>query len=166
MAEAAELQKRVDHLEKRFVALQQDIQPLEAKHLKALAVNHPAKERLRFHDKFNKRDVLKGFIESTGNDILVAAGMTEGLDLKDDLARFNIIAKILWPSLEDPIYQRMLEERPDNYAWIAARSVMQAAGRVCRGPEDYGLTLILDSSYKRIPRHTWLRWYLDAEQFI
>jgi hypothetical protein len=36
MVEAAELQKRVDHLDKRFSTLRQDIQPLEAKHLKAV----------------------------------------------------------------------------------------------------------------------------------
>lgn len=46
-AEAAELNKQVEQLQKRFNALQQDIQPLEAKHLKALADYEDAKVKLR-----------------------------------------------------------------------------------------------------------------------
>lgn len=55
MVAAAELQKRVDHLEKRLTALQQDIQPVEAKHLKAVADYEDAKAQLRTtRDEWNQ----------------------------------------------------------------------------------------------------------------
>lgn len=47
MVEAAELQKRVDHMERRYSALQQDIHPIETKHLKALSDYEDAKAKLR-----------------------------------------------------------------------------------------------------------------------
>lgn len=47
IAESEELQKRVEHLDKRFNALQQDIKPLEEKHLKALGDYEDVKAKLR-----------------------------------------------------------------------------------------------------------------------
>lgn len=47
MARSAELQERVAHLERRLAALQQDMPPMEAKHLKALSDYEDAKAKLR-----------------------------------------------------------------------------------------------------------------------
>jgi Rad3-related DNA helicase len=101
-------------------------------------------------------------MESTEPKILIGAGITEGLDLKDDLARFAVLAKIAWPSLEDVATARKCEEDPDWFAYQAARQVMQAAGRVCRGPNDFGATYIVDSSFARIPKEMFLKWFTDA----
>jgi Rad3-related DNA helicase len=42
------------------------------------------------------------------------------------------------------------ESDPEMYAWMAIRLVVQAAGRVCRAPDDEGITIILDSDLKRL----------------
>ncbi len=46
-AEAAEIEKRVDHFQKRLTAIQQELAPLEGKHLKALSDYEDAKSKLR-----------------------------------------------------------------------------------------------------------------------
>lgn len=136
-----------------------------ASQLKMLIGKYPElMQRAMFHDKHDKKTVLQSFLQAPpeSGKILFGCGLQEGLDLKDDLARFNIIAKINWPSLEAPENARLLENNPEHYAWLAARSVMQAAGRVCRNEMDYGETYILDSSFKRIPEHLWLPYFREA----
>lgn len=123
------------------------------------------KARLMFHTANDKLSKLEAFYASE-NAIFVGCGVTEGLDLKDDLARFNIIGKIPWASLMDPVIARRAEEDPLLYSWWAARAVMQAAGRVCRGATDYGETYILDSSFKRIPESHWLPWFKEALRYV
>ena len=125
-------------------------------------IDEGVRSRLLFYTSLQKRAVLKEFMEAKEPKILVGAGITEGLDLKGDLARFGILAKIAWPNLGDIAVARKAEENPDWMSWQAARTTMQACGRVCRGPDDYGATYILDSSVRRIPDTMWLGWFREA----
>ena len=94
--------------------------------------------------------------------MLVASGMYEGLDLVDDTARWQVVSKIPWPSLADPAMKWRANEDPDFYNWETLRQVIQACGRVCRGPDDYGVTYILDSTWNRLEReaaHLFPDWF-------
>ena len=121
--------------------------------------------RFRFHTAESARRSLKAWLESEGDDILVACGMTEGLDLAEDLARWQVIAKIPWPNLGNVAMRWMAESRPEWYAWQTIREVIQASGRVCRTPTDEGLTYILDPGIDRLLRDQpglFPDWYTDA----
>ncbi len=106
--------------------------------------------RLRFHsDAETKAKALQDFLKISGPDddrVLVISGQMEGLDLAEDLARFQIMTA--WPreSLGDPAIRRLAETRPEVYRWHSIRDGAQGYGRVCRGPNDEGVTVLLDAS--------------------
>jgi len=80
--------------------------------------------------------------------ILCGPGFLEGIDLKDDLARFNMIMKMPFLSLADPLIKRKAEEFPEWYALQVALALIQAIGRPVRSKTDWALTYILDLMWK------------------
>ena len=98
---------------------------------------------------YNKEDdkdaVLEKFKQQGG--ILLGSGMAEGIDLPGDLCRLNIIPKLLYPNLKDPVVQKR-KAMQDGNDWYNIKTLMklvQQAGRSTRGESDYSKTFILDS---------------------
>ena len=123
--------------------------------------------RFIFHDQGNKREMYEYFRESDPAEgrVLVACGMYEGIDLPDDLGRWQVIAKTPWKSLGDPAIKYKAEQDPDWYLWRTCIDLIQACGRICRHEEDYGITYILDSTATRLieqAEHLIPRWFKDA----
>ena len=108
------------------------------------------RERLIFHDKETKTQQYNYFRESTAPKILVASGMYEGIDLPYDAGRWQILAKVPWPSLADPAIKFLCGEDEEWYAWETIKTVLQACGRICRTPEDRGVTYIFDKTFERL----------------
>lgn len=104
---------------------------------------------LFFHDKKNKQSQFSSWLRSD-QGILIASGMTEGLDLAGEKARWQVIGKVPWPSLADPVIKEWSERDPDSYVWETLKQIIQAGGRVCRGPEDFGATHIFDNDIIRL----------------
>lgn len=109
-----------------------------------------ADPRLIFHDREDKADQLAVFRASTEPLVLVASGMYEGVDLPYDEARWQVIAKMPFANLSDPAIKAKMENNPDWYAWDTIKKVVQAAGRIVRHPDDFGVTYILDTSFHRL----------------
>lgn len=107
-------------------------------------------DRFMWHDKFNKMNVYKEFRESTDNKILIASGMNEGISLDHDLCRWQILVKVPFPSLADPALRYQANKYPKGYSWSSIRDMLQASGRVCRAPDDYGVTFIYDQCFARL----------------
>jgi Rad3-related DNA helicase len=105
--------------------------------------------RLVWHTSANAGATLRKWLAGAGRDakVLVACGMTEGLDLYGDRARWQAVCKLLYPDRGDTAVDAKARARPLWYSWVAARDLQQAAGRVCRGPEDYGVTYVLTSEF-------------------
>lgn len=80
------------------------------------------------------------------NLFLIAARRYEGLDLRDDLARINIIAKTPYPNIKDSVVCS-LDELFRTYSVTATlTSFIQAANRAVRHPGDWALNICLDTS--------------------
>ena len=111
--------------------------------------------RLLFHNRWNKQARLEEFLSSSPEDglVLVGCGLSEGLDLAGDKGRWQAICKIQYPNLKDKAVAKRLKTRPNWYVWSAIKHLEQAYGRICRGPEDYGKTYILDSAYARLHKY-------------
>lgn len=109
-------------------------------------------ERLIWHGKDNKTKKLNEWFEAdpSSGKVLMACGLTEGLDVKGDLGRWQAILKLPYLNKGDVAVAAKLEQRPQWYAWQCIKDVEQAVGRICRGPDDYGITYILDSSFSRL----------------
>jgi ATP-dependent DNA helicase DinG len=110
------------------------------------------KNRSRLLDQtmFNDKDELLRHHATCTNSVIIAPAMHEGLDLKNDLSRFQIICKIPYP---DSRGNRQLEERTkeswDYYLWLTALKLVQSVGRSVRSETDYASTYITDESFDK-----------------
>jgi Rad3-related DNA helicase len=126
--------------------------------------------RFLFHDSRSKMAVYQGWRESSEAGILVGCGLSEGIDLYGQEYEFQVLAKIPYPSLEEPAMRYLAEVKPERYAWMTLRTVAQATGRICRGADDFGVTYIVDSQWENLWKNSmrygivpeWLREGLAA----
>jgi len=120
---------------------------------------HKLSERFIFHTAHDKASAYSRFRAAPpeSGTILVGSGMYEGLDLPDELGRWQALAKVPWQSLEDPAIRHMAETDPAWYTWETLKLLIQACGRICRTPKDYGMTYILDGSFEKL--------YADGKKF-
>lgn len=90
--------------------------------------------------------------DSIGSDSLILASPTiyEGIDFKDELARFQIIVKVPYDSLTDPLKKYTMKYNPKKYSKEAVIKLVQAYGRGTRHEEDYCFTFILDANFESI----------------
>lgn len=114
--------------------------------------------RFMFHTNTTKKDVYDAFMEDTTDRILVGSGMYEGIDLKFDAAKWQVLTKCPYPSLMSPAYRFLAREKPERYLWEVTKDVLQASGRICRDPEDYGVTYLIDIAFER--------WYTKAKDTL
>lgn len=105
--------------------------------------------RFLFQDDFrgDKKEMLVAHGKRT-DSVIVAPAMHEGFDFKGDLARFQIIAKIPWPSLGDKLIKERAFRDDAYYGWLTALKMVQSYGRICRFNGDWGYTYIVDSGFQ------------------
>ncbi len=97
----------------------------------------------------NRNQVLKEFYETKDDAILIGASIKDGVDLKGDLCRFQIIFKVPYPQLNEQVkYRKSLDA--SWYYYQAVMAIMQAYGRGIRDKEDYCDMYIIDSSFKTL----------------
>jgi len=120
-------------------------------------------------DMFANRDksaMLRAH-EGRPDSVLLASGFHEGVDLKDDLARFQMIAKIPWPGMQDKFVKaRMLADK-SYLGYQCALKLVQSYGRACRHDKDTAITYVLDSGFDGfLSRCGYLlpKWFVDAVQ--
>jgi Rad3-related DNA helicase len=103
--------------------------------------------RVRTHDRANRDAELEAWKASREPELFLSVKMEEALDLKGDLARWQVLCKAPYLNTNDSTVARRLEE--GQWAWYhraALRTVIQACGRVVRAPDDHGATYLADSS--------------------
>lgn len=104
-------------------------------------------KRLIFHNEKNRDEMLEKHKNSKKPTILVSPSMNEGVDLKDELSRFQIICKLPFPYLGDKINQRKMKNDKKWYDFMTAKSIIQSVGRSIRNENDYAITYILDECW-------------------
>lgn len=105
--------------------------------------------RLLAHDSKNRDAVLKKHTNSKKATVLLSPSMTEGVDLKGDLSRFQIICKIPYPYLGDQIIRKRMNKYKNWYGLQTAKSIVQSCGRSIRSKKDTAVTYILDSDWNK-----------------
>lgn len=99
------------------------------------------------------------------DSIIIAPAMHEGLDLKDDLGRFQILCKIPYPSKGDPQIAARMKLSGQYYNWLSALKLVQSYGRIIRHDKDHGVTYVLDSGFRYFVEsnsHMIPEWFLEA----
>jgi ATP-dependent DNA helicase DinG len=110
--------------------------------------------RLVFHDSSNKDEVLKMHKDSNEPTVIVSPSMDTGVSFDNDDARFQIIAKVPYPSLASQKNKLRQKNNPDWYSWKTCAGIIQMTGRPVRSHLDYADTIIIDGSFGDVMKHS------------
>jgi Rad3-related DNA helicase len=105
------------------------------------------KDRIITHDTKNRADRLKEHCDSKKPTVLCSPSMHEGVDLKDELSRFQIIVKIQYPNIKEERIEQRLKLDPTYIDRQASLAFAQALGRSVRSSNDYARTYTIDSRF-------------------
>jgi Rad3-related DNA helicase len=111
-------------------------------------------KRLIFHDSTNKDEMLRMHCESDKPTVIVSPSMDTGVSFDDDLARFQIIAKVPYPTLGSQKNKMRQSNNPDWYSWKTVSGIIQMSGRPVRSNKDYADTIIIDGSFGDVMKHS------------
>lgn len=91
-------------------------------------------------------EILELHENSDQPTVLVSPSMTYGVDLKGDLATFQILLKAPWLPTKDKRVEKMMKLDKQWYANKMLCTLVQACGRGVRSTDDECVTYILDGS--------------------
>jgi len=97
--------------------------------------------------------------------ILLSPSMKEGVDLKDDACRIQIIVKTPYPYLGDPVVKKRMELYPNYYRLKTALALVQSYGRAVRSETDHAATFLLDGNtvkFIKMNQDLFPKWFLKA----
>ena len=97
--------------------------------------------------------------------VLISPSLYTGLDLKDDLSRFQIIVKVPFPDLKDRWIYAKTKKDKQWYYWLTALRLVQSYGRSVRSKDDWAKTYVLDSSFTfflKKNRNMFPDWFMSA----
>lgn len=91
-------------------------------------------------------EILKLHYDNDEPTVLVSPSLTHGVDLKDDLARFQIIVKAPYLPLTEQRIKILFDQDKRWYETKMLCSLIQACGRGIRSKDDHCITYILDAT--------------------
>lgn len=111
--------------------------------------NNVKSSRIITHGSEDRIQKLQEHMTSSKPTVLLSPSMQEGVDLKDDLSRFQIICKVPYPYLGDKIVKKRMHRWPWWYPLQTAKTVVQSLGRSVRSSSDHAVSYILDADWER-----------------
>lgn len=103
--------------------------------------------------------------QNSDKDIIVSPNMTQGVDLKHEMCRWQALLKVPFPSPADSRveYKLDVENAWDWYMEETCIDIIQSAGRAVRAPDDYAVMYILDESAKKVFRRAGVpEWFKES----
>jgi Rad3-related DNA helicase len=104
-------------------------------------------DRFVFHTAGNREEQLDYHKLVKKPTILVSPSMYEGVDLKDEMSRFQIVIKMPFPYLGDKQVAAKKERFKGWYEHQTAVALIQSFGRSTRNEKDYSTTYVLDANF-------------------
>ena len=92
-------------------------------------------------------EIIDEHFKSSKPTVLISPSLQLGLDLKDDLSRFQIITKVPYPNLGDRWMDEKRKRSEQWYSWQTGLRLVQAYGRSVRSKDDWATTYILDAAF-------------------
>jgi ATP-dependent DNA helicase DinG len=109
--------------------------------------NNISSNRLLFRDELStNEDILEAHEQTKEPTILVSPSLGLGIDLKGDLARFQIIVKAAYLPLGDNRIKKMFEQDKQWYQNKMLSNFIQQCGRGIRSKDDHCVTYVLDAT--------------------
>ena len=100
---------------------------------------------VRYSTTAEKMEILSTWDKYPPDAVLIGPSLTTGIDLSDDLARFNIIVKLSYPNMGSALWAKRAKLLPHIYVGETASVLEQAAGRTTRSISDSSRIYVLDS---------------------
>ena len=97
--------------------------------------------------EIQRDEVIFQHTETMKPTVLISPSLHTGLDLKDELSRFQIITKIPYPNKSDRWTNAKRNLDTEWYYWQTALKLVQAYGKSVRSKDDWAKTYILDSAF-------------------
>jgi Rad3-related DNA helicase len=110
--------------------------------------------RLMFHDSSTRDEMLRLHMESKDPMVFVSPSVGTGVSFDHDKSRFQVVAKIPYPSLNSQKNKLRQKNNPEWYAWKTVSGLLQMCGRSVRSKTDYADTIILDGSFSDVLRYS------------
>jgi Rad3-related DNA helicase len=118
--------------------------------------------RIRICHSINKDGKTQDeVITEHGSDptvVLLSSSLWEGVDLKDDLSRFQIIAKVPYPNYKEKRTKAKMDKFPLWYTSQTLTKLLQGFGRSIRSNDDWAKTYVLDTAVNNV--------FFKAQQMI
>jgi len=86
--------------------------------------------------------------------VLLSSSLWEGVDLKDDLSRFQIIAKVPYPNYGEKRTKVKMSKFPLWYNSQTLMKLLQGFGRSIRSDNDWAKTYVLDTKVHELINRT------------
>lgn len=110
----------------------------------------PDRNRFLFYQNADEKEKMVELMKkSTKPYIIIGPSLYEGLDLKDELGRFNILLKVPYGGIDDYTRQKMIRY-PFWYERSTNEKIKQAIGRTNRHKHDYSKTYLIDACFDKI----------------
>ena len=114
------------------------------------------KRRIRICHSTNKggktQDEIIQEHKGDATGVLLSSSLWEGVDLKDDLSRFQIIAKVPYPNYAENRTRIKMKKFPNWYQARTLTKMLQGMGRSVRNDKDWAKTYILDAAVDKVLR--------------
>jgi Rad3-related DNA helicase len=94
----------------------------------------------------------KEIMTRSNNKVIVTPSIVEGIDFRDDQCRFQIIPRIPYLYLGDPIVKIKNRIEPEYYWRTTIMMLVQVLGRSIRSPEDWAHSYLLDDTFQTLIR--------------
>lgn len=99
----------------------------------------------------SRSDVLESFRDtSLGKRILISPSFFEGVNLENDISRFQIIAKVPYMSMASEFVSAKMAADPKWYELSALKKIINACGRSVRHKDDSAVSYIVDGNAIRL----------------
>ena len=110
--------------------------------------------RTRICHSYNKNGKTQDeiLLEHAGDPtgVLISSSLWEGVDLKDDLSRFQIIAKVPYPNYKEKRTKAKMDKFPLWYTSQTLTKLLQGFGRSIRSEDDWAKTYVLDTAINNV----------------
>lgn len=111
-------------------------------------------KRIRICHSINKdgktQDDIISEHASDPTGVLLSSSLWEGVDLKDDLSRFQIVAKVPYPNYKEKRTKAKMDRFPLWYTSQTLTKLLQGFGRSIRSENDWARTYVLDAAVNNV----------------
>jgi len=112
-------------------------------------LNALPEDRVMSHDKTNFQERLSEFYGSEGNMVFISPVCQQGVDFREDRARFQIVLRVPYANTSDEFIRSKVENDFNWYNYQALIVFGQQIGRINRSENDFGATFLMDTRFNR-----------------